>query len=71
METNSNSPTRKPFYLTARASTDEQTDGQGDSSITPLTSLRGCNKVKITKSVVADALETELVAPPPYRECGS
>ena len=30
----------KPFYLTARASTDGQTDRQGDSSI-PLTSLRG------------------------------
>ena len=35
----------KPFYLTARLQTDgrtdRQTDGQGDSSIPPLTSLRG------------------------------
>ena len=29
------------FYLTARASTDRRTDGQGDSSKPPLTSLRG------------------------------
>ena len=43
--TNSNSPSyasETSFYPTTRCtSTDKQTDGQGDSSIPPLTSLRG------------------------------